>query len=75
MPLGTVLAGVVSAFGEHEGLGEITDTTGRVWPFHCVEILDGSRSIALGANVEFDALAKLGRFEAARIRPVPERAA
>jgi len=61
-------SGVVSAFGERKGLGEITDDAGRVWPFHCVEILDGSRSIAVGAKVEFEPLAKLGRFEACRIR-------
>lgn len=65
-----MLSGVVSAFGEREGLGEITDESGRVWPFHCVEISDGSRTITVGAKVEFEALAKLGRFEAARIRVV-----
>lgn len=62
-------SGVVSAFGEREGLGEITDEAGRVWPFHCVEILDGSRTIAIGAAVTFEPLFKLGRFEARRIRP------
>ncbi len=62
-------SGVVSAFGEREGLGEITDATGRVWPFHCLEIADGSRTIEVGASVEFVPLAKLGRFEASRIRP------
>ena len=63
-------SGVVTAFGEREGLGEITDASGRVWPFHCVEISDGSRTISVGAPVEFDSLAKLGRYEAARIRRV-----
>ena len=62
-------SGVVSAFGEREGLGEITDATGNVWPFHCVEILDGSRAIAIGAAVTFEPVPKLGRFEARRIRP------
>lgn len=63
-------SGIVSAFGEREGLGEITDASGRVWPFHCVEILDGSRTIAVGAAVVFEPLAKLGRYEASRVRPV-----
>ena len=42
-------------------------TTGNVFPFHCVEIADGTRSIAVGTPVRFDVLAKLGRYEAARI--------
>lgn len=62
-------SGIVTAFGEREGLGEITDDSGRIWPFHCVEVLDGSRSIAAGTMVEFEPLAKLGRYEASMIRP------
>ena len=61
-------SGVVSAFGEREGLGEITDASGRIWPFHCVEILDGSRTIAVGATVAFEPLAKLAPSEEALYR-------
>jgi CspA family cold shock protein len=61
--------GRVSAFDGLVGLGEITDADGAVWPFHCVEITDGSRSVEVGAAVEFVPLAKLGRREASSIRP------
>jgi hypothetical protein len=40
-----------------------------MFPFHCVSIADGSRVIAVGAKVSFDALLKLGRREAGDIRP------
>ena len=48
-------------------------TTGIVFVFHCVEIADGTRSIAVGTPVRFDVLAKLGRYEAAD-RRVGDRA-
>jgi cold shock CspA family protein len=59
--------GVVSEFDEHVGLGVITDAAGSKYPFHCAEIADGTRTIEIGADVEFDPLAKLGRIEAGRI--------
>ena len=59
--------GSVTEFEESRGLGEITDEHGNVFAFHCVEISDGTRSIAVGTPVRFDVLAKLGRYEAARI--------
>ena len=62
-------AGRVTAFDGFVGLGEITDPTGQTWPFHCVEIADGSRTIEVGVDVGFEPLAKLGRFEASRITP------
>jgi len=64
MPIGRV-----AAFDPFRGLGTIAGADGHDWPFHCVEILDGSRSIEVGAAVEFERLAKLGRLEASRIRP------
>jgi hypothetical protein len=33
-------------------------------PFHCIVIDDGSRDIPVGAEVEFDLMCKLGRYEA-----------
>ena len=67
MPLG-----VVVAFDEHAGLGRVRrDHDGVELLFHCVEIADGSRSIAVGTPVEFDLLRKFGRDEAARLRPPP----
>jgi cold shock CspA family protein len=64
----------VTAFDEARGLGEVTadDGTvegGTVFPFHCVSIADGTRTIQVGATVSFAPLLKLGRREAADIRP------
>jgi cold shock CspA family protein len=60
--------GTVSQFDEAVGLGVITAESGAEHAFHCIEIADGSRSIAVGTTVSFDLLAKFGRYEAARIR-------
>ena len=60
--------GVVAAFDERSGLGTIDGVDGSTYAFHCIEIADGSRSIAVGVDVSFDLLAKLGRWEAANIR-------
>jgi CspA family cold shock protein len=60
--------GVVTSFDETVGLGVIADASGDRFPFHCIEIADGSRSIEIGAEVSFDLLAKFGRWEAANIR-------
>jgi cold shock CspA family protein len=68
MPTGKVIA-----FDEHVGLGEVESAIGEVYLFHCVEIADGSRTIDVGAAVEFDLLRKLGRLEAAQLRPTPPR--
>ena len=42
-------------------------TTAAVVPFHCIVIADGSRDIPVGAAVDFDLLAKLGRYEATHV--------
>ncbi len=61
--------GVVIAFDEGRGLGEIEDGDGRRYPFHCTRIADGTRTIPVGAKVEFSVVAGLpGRWEAAGIR-------
>ena len=59
--------GSVTEFDESRGLGAITDATGTAYPFHCVEIVDGTRSIAVGTPVRFEVVLKLGHYEAARI--------
>jgi len=61
--------GVVGSFDESSGLGVVTGDDGTPYPFHCIEIADGSRSIEVGTEVHFDLLAKLGRWEAANLRP------
>ena len=63
------LAGAVTAFDAEAGLGEIVSEGGARFVFHCIEIADGSRTIDVGAAVDFAQLAKFGRYEAADIRP------
>jgi CspA family cold shock protein len=58
----------VASFDESVGLGTIVDPEGSEFLFHCIEIADGSRTIAPGSEVAFDLLAKFGRWEAANIR-------
>ncbi len=61
--------GVVVAFDAAAGLGTIAADDGEHYPFHCVEISDGTRTIEVGVWVEFTTLAKLGRYEASAIAP------
>jgi CspA family cold shock protein len=62
------LKGIVSAFDEHRGVGEITADDGRVFPFHCTQIADGTRTIEVNAAVEFEVVpGHLGQWEAATI--------
>ncbi len=62
--------GTVSAFDEAVGLGAITTADGTDYPFHCTQIADGSRTIAVGTPVAFIARAGLaGRWEAFELRP------
>lgn len=65
---GAARRGTVTAFDEQTGLGVVTGADGTVHPFHCIEIADGTRTIDVGADVEFGLLAKFGRWEAASIR-------
>ena len=58
------MKGTVTAFDDHVGLGTVTAADGTEYLFHCVEIADGSRTIAIGTAVEFELLPKLGRYEA-----------
>lgn len=62
-------SGHVTAFDARRGLGEITDADGRVWPFHCAVIADGSRSVEVGAAVSFTTAFHVVRDEAFDIRP------
>lgn len=43
--------GVVTAFDEARGDGEVTSDRGERLYLHCVSIADGSRRVALGARV------------------------
>jgi CspA family cold shock protein len=66
--IGAEQAGVVVAFDAVVGLGEIATADGTRFPFHCIEIADGTRHIPVGQGVRFTLLGKLGRFEAAAVR-------
>ena len=68
MATGAPLLGIVSEFDEARGLGVIA-ADNIVFPFHCVSIADGSRTIPVGTQVAFQVLLKLGRREATAIRP------
>ncbi len=60
--------GVVVAFDEHQGLGTVRAADGTELPFHCTAITDGSRAIAVGAEVTFHVVpGHRGRWEAAGI--------
>jgi len=70
----TDVDGLVETFDEAVGLGHVVSVDGRRFPFHCIAIADGSRTIAVGTPVRFDLLATLGRYEATSIRPTPRPA-
>ncbi len=63
--------GPVVDFDEAKGYGSVEDTSsGARYFFHCTQIADGTRSIAVGAEVDFDvAPGGMGRWEARALRP------
>jgi cold shock CspA family protein len=64
------MLGRVIAFDEHRGIGEIRADDGASYSFHCTAIADGTRTIAVGAVVEFAVVpGHLGHWEAAAIEP------
>ena len=64
------MRGTVTSFDKIVGLGEITRGDGWVVPFHCIVIADGSRDIPIGADVEFELMCNLGRYEADHVVPL-----
>jgi cold shock CspA family protein len=66
-----VVQGKVTEFDDARGLGTV-ESGGRAYPFHCTQISDGSRTIAVGTDVTFEVMAgRLGRWEATVITPAP----
>lgn len=59
--------GTVTQFDEKVGLGEITDGEGRVWPFHCAMLTDGTRKVDVGTAVQFTTKFHVVREEAFEI--------
>jgi cold shock CspA family protein len=45
--------GEVETFDKEIGLGEVRSKDGRLFPFHCTEIVDGTRDVSIGAKVAF----------------------
>jgi CspA family cold shock protein len=66
------VTGVVTAFDAPAGFGTVTTDDGAEHFFHCTAIADGSRTIDVGAAVEFEVVAgRQGRWEATDLRPGP----
>lgn len=64
------MTGTVVAFDERRGLGEVESADGDRYAFHCTQIADGTRTIAVGAAVDFElAPALLGAWEARALTP------
>jgi cold shock CspA family protein len=64
--------GIVARFDAATGLGEIHGADDATYPFHSTVIADGTRTIEVGAAVEFEVIpGHLGRWEAAAVAPVP----
>ena len=61
------MVGTVSAFDDATGLGEVTADDGATYPFHCTQIGDGTRTIAIGTKVDFELEPRLGRYEASAL--------
>ena len=68
-PVVDSLLGTVAEFDEARGWGSI-DSEGRTLPFHCTQIADGTRTIAVGTAVRFEVRpGGMGRWEAASVTP------
>jgi cold shock CspA family protein len=62
------MRGTVTRFDAGRGLGEIESDDGATYPFHSTVIVDGTRTIPVGAAVEFDVIpGHLGRWEATAV--------
>jgi cold shock CspA family protein len=59
--------GAVREFDEAQGLGVITGDDDRAFPFHCIEIADGTRTVDVGQAVTFRLLPRFGTFQAGAI--------
>ena len=63
--------GTVTEFDAVRGRGAVTDDDGTRAEFHCTQIADGSRTIAVGIAVRYRLEpGHLGRWEAGAITPV-----
>ena len=58
------MRGTVTEFDEYVALGVVTADNGKVYPFHCVSLLDGTRTVDVGQSVEFEVKFRVARYEA-----------
>lgn len=58
--------GTVAEFDHHRGLGVVESEEIR-YVFHCAEIMDETREIAVGASVSFFPVERFGLLEASQI--------
>lgn len=66
-PIGVRLEGVVVAYDDHAGFGELEAGGTRYW-FHCTALTDGSRHAEPGQRVGFRVVpGHLGRWEAGEV--------
>jgi cold shock CspA family protein len=63
--------GEVIEFDEPRGLGVVRADDGATYRFHCTAIADGTRTIGVGAVVEFELTPRLGEYEATALRSGP----
>jgi cold shock CspA family protein len=62
------IAGVVESFDDRRGDGYIQSDDGERLYFHCVEIIDGSRTIPVGVRVTAQRrVGRLGRDEVGHV--------
>lgn len=62
------MRGSVADFDEHVGYGTVRSEEGREFFFHCTQIAGGTRTIAVGAQVDFVVVAgHRGQWEARRV--------
>ena len=64
------LSGTVTDFDFAVGLGHVATGEGVTHLFHCVEIADGTRDIAVGSRVSFLSVTRFGHLEATDLRVI-----
>ena len=68
MTTDTTHTGSVEAYDAARGWGTILGDDGEQLGFHCTQIADGSRSVAVGTKVRYRRVpAHLGTYEAASV--------
>jgi hypothetical protein len=64
------IRGIVTGFDDDRGLGVLESDSGATYGFHCVDIADGSRTIAVSARVRgVRHVGLLGRDDVVAIEP------